>query len=98
MGQAIVGIKMIDGSWSYELVIYENRGWDRFLVQNIEADLHQIGTVTFREKSHGTDEPGVCFAHFGAALGSSVLTHDGASIGATRFFERPQGTDGADVI
>src|SRR6266498_831633 len=96
--QAIVGIKMVDGRRSHELVIDEDRGWHGSLIQNIQAHLHQVGAVTFRKKSNCPDEPSVCFTHFGTALCGSVLTHDGANIGATGSFKRSQRTNRTDII
>src|SRR6266545_1510821 len=92
LDQNIVRIKVFDCCRGDELVVDKDCRRNGLLGQNIEAELHQIGTIMFGEKSDRADESRVRFADFGSPLRRCVLAHNGAAFRLTGFFKRPQST------
>src|SRR5881394_3683929 len=96
--QAVVRIVMINGRGSNEFMFHKHRWRNRAIVQDVETDSYQICTIALREKCNRTNQAGVGLAQLGTSLGSGVLAHDGAGLGAAGFLKRAQRTNGTYVV
>src|SRR4029077_4580255 len=98
LGQAVVGIVVVDSGGCNQLVLDENGGRNLPLVEDIEAHADQVVAVAFGEERDRTDQAGVWFAQFCATFGGGVLSHDGAVFRSSRFLKCAQGSERARIV
>src|SRR5882724_1690052 len=96
--QAIVRIVVVHGGGCDQLVFDKHGRGNRALVQDVETNANDVLSIFFRKVSDRTYKASLGFAQFGSAFWRSVLPHDGAILGASRFLECAQRSQRAGVV
>jgi len=96
--QAVVGVNVIYVLARDQLMLHKNGGRNGASIQDFQANMDQIVTISLRKICNRSDESGIWFSQFRSSFGRGILPHDNTTFPPASFLKCTQRAQGAGVI
>src|SRR5262245_16280539 len=89
---------MVDIRGRQHLIFDEHCWRHRLFRKDLKSQRNQPLAISFREKSHGSEQPGALTTQLGPAFRRTAVAERDAFFGAASLFERAQRADRARIV